>query len=139
LCLCSLDIASKSSCLDPDRNYGDAGVPGVKTLPAEAAVKWFDAAYDLLEGVSLFAFGRSPAGEVVERRTALSSGQSAFRRGSITLLQRCTKAVLQVATFLRIQAISRTGKLATRLLRHELAQCPHRRDMSNPCQVKYVD
>ena len=24
-------------------------------------------------------------------------------------------------------------------LRHELAQCPHRRDMSNPCQVKYVD
>jgi len=23
-------------------------------------------------------------------------------------------------------------------LRHELAQCPHRRDMSNPCQV-YVD
>jgi phytoene/squalene synthetase len=24
-------------------------------------------------------------------------------------------------------------------LRHESAQCPHRRDMSNPCQVKYVD
>lgn len=24
-------------------------------------------------------------------------------------------------------------------LRHELAQCPHRRDMSNPCQVEYVD
>jgi hypothetical protein len=24
-------------------------------------------------------------------------------------------------------------------LRHELAQCPHRGDMSNPCQVKYVD
>ena len=24
-------------------------------------------------------------------------------------------------------------------LRHKLAQCPHRRDMSNPCQVKYVD
>ena len=24
-------------------------------------------------------------------------------------------------------------------LRHELARCPHRRDMSNPCQVKYVD
>jgi hypothetical protein len=24
-------------------------------------------------------------------------------------------------------------------LRHELAQCPHRRDMSNPCQVRYVD
>jgi hypothetical protein len=23
-------------------------------------------------------------------------------------------------------------------LRHELAQCPHRRDMSNPCQVKYA-
>jgi hypothetical protein len=24
-------------------------------------------------------------------------------------------------------------------LRHELAQFPHRRDMSDPCQVKYVD
>ena len=24
-------------------------------------------------------------------------------------------------------------------LRHELAQCPHRRDMSNPCQVEFVD
>jgi hypothetical protein len=24
-------------------------------------------------------------------------------------------------------------------LRHELAQCPHRQDMSNPCQVDYVD
>jgi hypothetical protein len=24
-------------------------------------------------------------------------------------------------------------------LRHELAQCPRRRDMSDPCQVKYVD
>jgi hypothetical protein len=24
-------------------------------------------------------------------------------------------------------------------LRRELAQCPHRRDMSNPCQVKVVD
>jgi hypothetical protein len=24
-------------------------------------------------------------------------------------------------------------------LRHELAQCPHRRDMSNPCEVEYVD
>ena len=24
-------------------------------------------------------------------------------------------------------------------LRHELAQCPYRRDMSNPCQVEYVD
>jgi hypothetical protein len=24
-------------------------------------------------------------------------------------------------------------------LRHELAQCPHRRDMSDPCQVEYVD
>ena len=24
-------------------------------------------------------------------------------------------------------------------LRHELAQCPHRRDMSSPCQVRYVD
>jgi hypothetical protein len=24
-------------------------------------------------------------------------------------------------------------------LRHELAQCPYRRDMCNPCQVKYVD
>jgi hypothetical protein len=24
-------------------------------------------------------------------------------------------------------------------LRHELAQRRHRRDMSNPCQVKYVD
>jgi hypothetical protein len=23
-------------------------------------------------------------------------------------------------------------------LRHELAQCPHRRNMSNPCQVEYV-
>jgi hypothetical protein len=23
--------------------------------------------------------------------------------------------------------------------RHELAQCPHRWDLSNPCQVKYVD
>jgi hypothetical protein len=24
-------------------------------------------------------------------------------------------------------------------LRHELAQCPHRSDMSDPCQVEYVD
>ena len=24
-------------------------------------------------------------------------------------------------------------------LRHELAQCPHQRNMSNPRQVKYVD
>ena len=24
-------------------------------------------------------------------------------------------------------------------LRHELAQCPHRLDMSNPCQVNYLD
>jgi hypothetical protein len=24
-------------------------------------------------------------------------------------------------------------------LRHELAQCPRRRDMSDPCQVQYVD
>jgi hypothetical protein len=24
-------------------------------------------------------------------------------------------------------------------LRHELAQCPHRRDVSSPCQVEYVD
>ena len=24
-------------------------------------------------------------------------------------------------------------------LRHELAQCPHRRDMSNPCHVEYCD
>jgi hypothetical protein len=24
-------------------------------------------------------------------------------------------------------------------LRHELARCPHRRDMSDPCQVEYVD
>jgi hypothetical protein len=24
-------------------------------------------------------------------------------------------------------------------LRHELAQCPHRHDMSDPCQVEYVD
>jgi hypothetical protein len=24
-------------------------------------------------------------------------------------------------------------------LRHELAQCPHRRETSNPCQVEYVD
>jgi hypothetical protein len=24
-------------------------------------------------------------------------------------------------------------------LRHELAQCPYRGDMSNPCQVEYVD
>jgi hypothetical protein len=24
-------------------------------------------------------------------------------------------------------------------LRHELAQCPHRRNMSDPCQVAYVD
>jgi len=24
-------------------------------------------------------------------------------------------------------------------LRHELAECPHRRDMCNPCQVKYLD
>jgi hypothetical protein len=24
-------------------------------------------------------------------------------------------------------------------LRHELAQCPHRGDMSDPCQVRYVD
>jgi hypothetical protein len=24
-------------------------------------------------------------------------------------------------------------------LRHELAQCPHRQDMGNPCEVEYVD
>jgi hypothetical protein len=24
-------------------------------------------------------------------------------------------------------------------LRHELAQCPHRRNMSDPCQVAYID
>jgi hypothetical protein len=24
-------------------------------------------------------------------------------------------------------------------LRHELARCPHRSDMSDPCQVEYVD
>jgi hypothetical protein len=24
-------------------------------------------------------------------------------------------------------------------LRHELVQCPHRREMSNPCQAEYVD
>jgi hypothetical protein len=24
-------------------------------------------------------------------------------------------------------------------LRHELAQCPRRKDMSDPCQVRYVD
>jgi len=64
LCLYSLNIASKSSCLDPDSNYGDVGVPRVKTLPAEAVVTWLDVAYDLLEVVSLFAFGRSPAGRI---------------------------------------------------------------------------
>ena len=40
------------------------GVPRVKTLPAEAVVTWLDVAYDLLEVVSLFAFGRSPAGRI---------------------------------------------------------------------------
>jgi hypothetical protein len=35
-----------------------------------------------------------------------------------------------------LNAMVRT--LRRRILRHELAQCPHRRDMSNPCQVKYV-
>ena len=29
--------------------------------------------------------------------------------------------------------------IATPDLRHELAQCPRRRDMSDPCQVEYVD
>jgi hypothetical protein len=29
--------------------------------------------------------------------------------------------------------------IAMPYLRHELAQCPYRRDMSNPCQVEYVD
>ena len=29
--------------------------------------------------------------------------------------------------------------IAMPYLRHELAQCPHRRDMSSPCQVEYVD
>jgi hypothetical protein len=47
--------------LDPDSNYGDAGVPRVKTLPAEAAVTWLDVAYDLLEG-SLTLHLRAVAG-----------------------------------------------------------------------------
>jgi hypothetical protein len=30
------------------------------------------------------------------------------------------------------------GDIAMPDLRHELAQCPHRGDMSDPCQVEYV-
>jgi hypothetical protein len=41
----------------------------------------------------------------------------------------------------------RVGKLLERYgpeiampdLRHQLARCPHRSDMSDPCQVEYVD
>jgi hypothetical protein len=53
---------------------------------------------------------------------------------------------------LRCPKCGRTGQYQTDLLieqygsdiampdlRHDLAQCPHRGDMSDPCQVEYVD
>jgi hypothetical protein len=46
----------------------------------------------------------------------------------------------RVSRHARAQTIDRYGPdIAMPDLRHELVQCPHRRDMSNPCQVKYVD
>jgi hypothetical protein len=57
---------------------------------------------------------------------------NAIHRSNVTALDKLTSAP-------PIPRLLPSPDIAMPDLRHELAQCPHRRDMSNPCQVKYVD